>query len=191
MARNRIKELREAKGWTQDYLGRLVGRSKYVIGRLEDGTTPLKIDMARKLAETFDVPLADLLTGPLVQDFQEEATPYTAEGDSPLMKAIRRRNMEPWTITTDSLEALGIKPGEMRIFDHSQAAVDSVRTGDVVIVQLYDRADPMKAKTVVRQFVAPGMIVTNRAGTNIAVTLDNPNFEGVIKGVMVDDEGDH
>lgn len=186
MARNRIRELREAKGWTQAYLGKLVGRSKYVIGRLEDGTTPLKIDMARKLAEALDVTIPDLLTGPMVEDFQEEAAPYVSESESPLMRAIKRRNLSPWTIMTDSLDALGLKPGDMRIFDHSQEAVDKVRTGDVVIVQLYDREDPLKATTVIRQFIAPGLIVTNRAGTNIAVTLDNPNFEGVIKGVMVD-----
>lgn len=192
MARNRIRELREARGWTQEYLGKLIGRSKYIIGRLEDGTTPLKVDVARKLAEALDVALPDLLTGPMVQDFQEEAAPYTSPDEGQLMRAMRRRNMEPWTIKSDSLDRLGIKPGDMRIFDHSQAAVDNVKTGDVVVVQLYDRADPMKATTVIRQFVAPDLIVTNRAGVNIAVTLDNANFEGVIKGVMVqDDEAEH
>ncbi len=187
MARNRIRELREAKGWPQEYLGKLVGRSKYVIGRLEDGTTPLKIDMARKVAEALDVSLPDLLTGPMVQDFQEEAAIYVSESEQPLLRAISRRNLTPWTIKTDSLEAVGLRPGDMRIFDHSKEAVENVRTGDVVIVQLYDRNDPMQARTVIRQFVEPAMIVTNRLGTNIAVRLDNPNFEGVIKAVMVDD----
>lgn len=187
MTRNRIRELREGKGLTQEQLGKLVGRSKYVIGRIEEGKTPLKVEMARKLADALEVPLPDIFTEPRVSDFQEEAAPYVSQGESQIIRAIRRRNLEPWTIKSDSLEALGIRPGDMRLFDHGQEAVDSVRTGDVVIVQLYDRKDPMLATTVIRQFVAPGLIVTNRKGTNLAMTLDNPSFEGVIKGVMVDD----
>ena len=59
---NRIRELRTAKGWSQDDLASRVGCSKPQISDLERGKRGLDLDWMRRIADALDVTPADLLT---------------------------------------------------------------------------------------------------------------------------------
>jgi transcriptional regulator with XRE-family HTH domain len=58
---NRIRELREARGWSQPYLGKLLDCSAMQVSRLERDDDKLYPSLIQKLARIFDVPPADVL----------------------------------------------------------------------------------------------------------------------------------
>ncbi|QUM73322.1 helix-turn-helix transcriptional regulator [Sphingopyxis granuli] len=58
---NRIRELRLAKGWSQDRLAEEVGCSKMQISGLERGKPKLDLEWMRRLAAPLGVTPADLL----------------------------------------------------------------------------------------------------------------------------------
>jgi len=58
---NRIRELRLAKGWSQDRLAEEVGCSKMQISGLERGRPKLDLEWMRRLAVPLGVTPADLL----------------------------------------------------------------------------------------------------------------------------------
>ena len=58
---NRIKEIREALGWSQETLADHVGCSKMQISALERGVTVLNIEWMRRIGRAMSVLPADLL----------------------------------------------------------------------------------------------------------------------------------
>lgn len=58
----KIKKLREIKGWNRSELAEQIGISHVMVGRYERDETAPSIDVAKKIAELFDVSL-DYLVG--------------------------------------------------------------------------------------------------------------------------------
>ena len=56
----KIRLLRKAKGWTQDYLSELLGINPKSVLRIESGQTFPTIQNLEKLAEVFGIEIADL-----------------------------------------------------------------------------------------------------------------------------------
>lgn len=59
---NRIREFRKRARLSQDELGRRIGMHQTHVGNIENGTRPLTLDWARRIAKEFGVTVADLLT---------------------------------------------------------------------------------------------------------------------------------
>lgn len=59
--RNRIKELRELRGWSQDDLAEKVGTTNQQIGRLENGERKLSLDWMERLAKPLRVAIPELI----------------------------------------------------------------------------------------------------------------------------------
>ncbi|HHW28567.1 MAG TPA: helix-turn-helix transcriptional regulator [Syntrophomonadaceae bacterium] len=57
---NRIRTMREQRGWTQEYLASLVQVSRQTINSLETGRYKPSIVLALKLAHVFKVPLEEV-----------------------------------------------------------------------------------------------------------------------------------
>ena len=58
----KIKELRLARGWSQDKLAQLVGYAdKSMISRIENGKVDLSLPQLEEFAKIFGVPSADLI----------------------------------------------------------------------------------------------------------------------------------
>lgn len=185
---NRIRELREARGLTGKQLAEMVGTTQETISRLETGRRKLTHDWMRLIAKALGVTPADLITAPELQDVLEDVEPHTSALEPHVSRAIQARNLATWRITTDALENIGLEPGGVRLFDLSDAAIAAVRTGDVVLLELRDTRRDVPPKMVLRQFVAPNLIITNRRSTNIAVSMDHRHFTAHIVGVMVRDQ---
>lgn len=58
--KNRIKELREAAGITQELLGKMVGTSRQAINALETGKNEPSIWLAYDIAKVFDKPIENV-----------------------------------------------------------------------------------------------------------------------------------
>ena len=57
----RVRELREAKGWTQERLAEAAGMNWLQVGHIERGASDPKLSTIVKLAKAFRIPPADLL----------------------------------------------------------------------------------------------------------------------------------
>ena len=77
----RIQALRKQHGWSQQQLAKKVGTSGPIVGRYERGEMTPSVEVAKKLADTFDVTL----------DFLVDDTGKTAEIKD---KAMLQRIME-------------------------------------------------------------------------------------------------
>lgn len=80
---NRIRQLRELNGLSQEALGKLLGIQHSAVSKYELGKVPLNEDVIRRLTEIFDVS-ADFLLGkePILTDEQQELCKMIAEMDS-------------------------------------------------------------------------------------------------------------
>lgn len=171
-------------------LAEKVGTSQPQITRLERGERRLTVDWMQRIAKALECKPFDLVATATLAELHEEAQPYIAEGPAgAAARALASKGLAYYTITTDSVEQLGIASGDVVLIDLTQQAIDNVKTGDVVLAQLY-HPDPnvLEARTVIRQFVAPNLLVTNRQRDNMVVTMVNDLFEAHIKGVIVPNE---
>ncbi|RAK51568.1 helix-turn-helix transcriptional regulator [Phenylobacterium deserti] len=62
--KNRLKALRAARGWTQEQLGAQVGVSRFAINALETERHDPSLDLAYRLAATFELPLEEIFSNP-------------------------------------------------------------------------------------------------------------------------------
>lgn len=61
MLRNRIRELRTQRGWSQEALASRVGVSNQQVSNLETGTSELSLRWIERLAKAFEVPAEDMV----------------------------------------------------------------------------------------------------------------------------------
>jgi transcriptional regulator with XRE-family HTH domain len=78
---DKIQALRKQHGWSQQQLAKMIGTSGPIVGRYERGEMTPSVEVAKKLADTFDVTL----------DFLVDDTGKTAEIKD---KAMLQRIME-------------------------------------------------------------------------------------------------
>ena len=178
--KNRIKELREARGWSMEELGRRVGIGKSGVNKWEKGVNQIKMDKLQKLAEIFEVPIYEIIdvSGNTVGSFEEDAEPYVAENRN---ERIDLGNAEfLYTAKTIVLDQIGIVPGTTLVVNMGNDAMEHLQSEDIVLAQLYDG---MSAKTVLRQFIAPSLLITNSSSDN-QPTINLRNEDAVIKGVV-------
>ncbi|MCA3718040.1 MAG: helix-turn-helix transcriptional regulator [Brevundimonas sp.] len=62
--KNRMKELRSARGWTQEDLGRAIGVSRQAVNALETEKHDPSLDLAYRISAVFDEPVEAIFTNP-------------------------------------------------------------------------------------------------------------------------------
>lgn len=180
--KNRIRELREARGLSMRALAELVNTTGSNINKLEKGQSRLDLVWIEKFAKVFNVQPAEIIdpgqsSSPGVR---EDVVAYSPGGtEAPRMHLTDTQFS--YTVQTDALDQIGILPGATLVVDMSPSALADLQTGDVVIAQVYDG---MQAKTLLRQFIAPSLLITNCATAN-APTINLRNTDAAIKGVLV------
>ncbi len=87
---DRLKQYREDKGLTQAELGEKSGISSRMIQRYEAGRSRPRWDAAEKIAQTLEIPVADLLgqSGMLVAEAAEKGGSKTAREVSKLVDEV-------------------------------------------------------------------------------------------------------
>lgn len=182
---NRIGKLREERGLTQADLARMIRTSQPQIQRLENGERKLTEDWMRRIARALDVEPADLLATATRAEFADDLKPYLPEASDDLAKPLKARNLRYSKVLRPSLELAGIPRGKIILVDYSPSAVKAVRTGDLVVVALqFTEGDPV---LLLRQFVAPSLLTTNRRGRNTSFSLEGEEFGVTLKGVVASD----
>jgi transcriptional regulator with XRE-family HTH domain len=189
MVTHRIRQLRELRGLSQERLGVLIGRSKSVISRLEDGTTRLDIDVTKKIAKALDVSVAEVLGietngGPRLAPagLAEDIEPYMAEPGDPLAP-LATDNRALYTVKTNAVQLAGIGRGDVVVMNESADACRRVKPLDVVRVLYHPPESPARAIELLRQYVPPRKLITNSA-THDAPSLDTQIDDAHIVAVV-------
>jgi DNA-binding Xre family transcriptional regulator len=179
---NRIREIREAAGLSSDELAERVGTSGAQIRRLETGERRLTAEWMEKIAEELGCTPADLISNATIAEAENEVQPMMDGADlSSVMAAIAHRGLRVYKVTEDgrSVARVGIGPGDVITVDESPDRIAGPRTGDILLVRFDDNT------IVLRQFLEPGLLVTNRRGANLAIDVNDPAVNPQIIGVVV------
>jgi putative transcriptional regulator len=66
--KNRMKELRARRGWTQEELGRAIGVSRQAVNALETEKHDPSLDLAYRISAVFGEPVEAIFTNPHAPD---------------------------------------------------------------------------------------------------------------------------
>jgi transcriptional regulator with XRE-family HTH domain len=177
---NRIKQLREARGWSMRKLAEKVSTSASTINKLEKGETTLNVHWMERLARIFDVSAAELLGSASDKvGFQEDVIPHERGQDEPKLALTETQLL--YQVTTKALDQLGIMPGALLVVETSKASLTAIENGDPVIAQLTSDRD---AITLLRQYIAPSLLITNSSEDNAPI-INLRNEDAGIQGIVV------
>lgn len=65
--KNRLRLLRAGRSWTQEQLGSEIGVSRQAINALETDRHTPSLDLAYRIAATFDLPIEEIFENPHVR----------------------------------------------------------------------------------------------------------------------------
>lgn len=180
---NRIKELRDEKGLSTYELAALVGTTQPTIHRLETGKRKLTVDWMRRIAEALGVEPSDLIAPTVLDQSGDDIKPHEPK-DPLLIEAISNSSRQFWRVLRSSLDYVGLKKGDVRVADASHTSINSLQTGDIVIVQVFDVRNMSEPRTLLRQFVAPSLFITNSSKGNPA-PIDAKRIDVKVLGVLL------
>lgn len=186
MVANRIRDLREARGLSLHALARLVGTTASQIGRLERGERKLTIEWIERIAPGLSVNPLELLHNVTTAharlgDVRESVPPRDAAGI-----ALARSQIRLFSVEQDSVEDAGVAPGSLIAVDCKPEAIANIPEGAVVVAEAQETEESLPV-LLLRQFVRPATLMTNRrGGANVIIRLDNHGFASLkIIGVQV------
>lgn len=197
-ARQIIAERLREKGQTMAWLSRALGRNHAYVQQYITTHTPQDLEFQDKVkvSKLLGIPLTELgvdiggharATGQHPAGLSEEAESYVPPAGSHLSRA--SEDVAYFVARSSALDRhpLQIRSGDIVAASIAADALDKLASGDVVVVQLYDKADGMTATTVLRQYVAPGLLITNSSEANTIWRIDDASlpFEPVIKARVV------
>lgn len=177
---NRIRELREAVGLSAEELAVRVNTSPQQIGRLENGARRLTVDWMHAIAAALECSPADLIANVIVGDAKDEVEPAVIDGG--ITNAIAKKGLKLYRVVHSSLSEIDVNAGDLLTIDESSDAIATINDASVVLVQM---ADPQIL--VLRQYLRPGLLVTNRPGVNVAVRTNDRSVALSIRGVVIRD----
>jgi transcriptional regulator with XRE-family HTH domain len=177
---NRIKQLRQARGWSMRKLADKVSTSASTINKLEKGETTLNVHWMERLACVFDVSAAELLGSASDQaGFQADAIPHEQSQDEPKLALTETQVL--YEVKTKALDQRGIMPGALLVVETAKASVTAIADGDLVIAELNGDRD---AVTLLRQYIAPSLLITNSSEDNAPI-INLRNEDAGLKGIVV------
>lgn len=190
MRKNRLRELRQKHGLTVEALAEMAGVHHSTVSRIENEKRGLSFDLAERFAQAMDTTAPQVMGLDLseqvvrLRGMEEDAVPYVPDGPPLPFQKRHGASVDEWEIRSSAVDRTGIKPGTIAFVDISAKAVENIAPLKCVIAQIYDDKDLTKAKTIVRQFVPPSLLITNSSEAN-GVPLDLEKGEAYIKGVII------
>ena len=168
-AMNRIQHLREKLGLDQAQLAAKIRElnpgsktSQTNISRWENGERFPRGKNLIMLAIALGVKPADLIETILAVDLQNERA---------------------YRVTSDSVERAGIPDGALVLLHCSAEAINTLAPGDLVAVEAVN--EDGESVRVLRQYLPPDLVTTNRNGTNISTRIsDGPHNMRIVAKVI-------
>lgn len=151
---NRIKELREKRGWSMRDLATRVNTTSSTINKLEKGITRLNVDWIGRLSQALEVGVHELM-GEQAPELKTVHQNDVDVHDDALGKDGVSPSQLHFIVRTNALDQLGIFPKSILVAETHPDEIKSISTGDAVIVR-YENS-----RLLLRQFVAPSILITN------------------------------
>lgn len=166
---------------TQTQLAAALGKSEDTIWRLETGRTKLTIDVMHQIAQVLGVAPADLLPQAQISDLVADVElDLTAGNSDPLIRTLLAEGYSAYKVLTDAVIEAGYTPG-MRIVARNR---NGAQAGDCVIAQA-ERAWDGKRTLILRQYLPPAILTTNRLRGNVVFNYREPTLAVQIVGVVL------
>lgn len=177
---NRIKEIREREGLTQDELAVRMGTTSQQVGRLENGQRKLTVEWMNKLAIALDCYPSDLIENAIIADMINEVEPAEPSGLESVRKALADRGISTYVVKVDSVASV-LPVGTVITVDETIKDFDAVESGQVVLINLAEKGAKDRVKAL-RVYIRPGLLSTNRSRGNTAFRTDDKAFEVELVG---------
>lgn len=174
---------------TATELAAKVGTTQATISRLENGERQLKAEMLVRIANALQVNAADLLEAASIADTTDDVEPHTPNISAAVSRALAAKRLAFYRVVTDALLQTGLEPGAIVLVDTSMTDFARCSTGDILVAKLKAKTGSEPSRVVLRQFLAPSVLTTNRPGTITAFNLINDTFDVEIVGAVVSDDG--
>lgn len=183
---NRVAEWRKKRNLSQAGLAERMGTTQPTVQRLETGAQTLTEDWMMRLSNALDISPIDLLGVAIVAELRNEVEPQLIPLDESMTAAMARKGLASYRVIACPLSNLGIKIGMALPVDTSPVTLADLQTGAVVVARIAPKEAPEGSVLVLRQFVAPGLLTTNRPRRNAALSIDDEDLAVTIVGVAFD-----
>jgi phage repressor protein C with HTH and peptisase S24 domain len=156
---NRVREWREARGWSQAQLARLIGASQPQVDRLEKGDRRLTEQWLRRLSEALGVSIAELLDTPALTPGGEVEmngkipSPLVGDRDLPVFGATEGGRFGAMSVSDGPIqvvrrpEPLLRVAGGFGLYVAGESMEPAYRQGDIVL--LHPSMPPRRGDDVV------------------------------------------
>lgn len=131
----------------------------------------------QKISEVLRVTPSDLIATALVAEIADEVEEVEPDAVS---RAIADRGLRVYRVMGKSVTKAGVSAGDIITVDHTASAIDSLRGLEVVLIEV-----GANRNKVLRQFVPPDLLVMNRGGSNLALSLEDPLMLPKLLGVVL------
>ncbi|WP_024276013.1 helix-turn-helix transcriptional regulator [Hyphomicrobium sp. 802] len=189
---NGLKKLRKKHGLTLEELAEKLGASHSHVQRVETRQTALTMKFAKRIADVLNEDLADVLAldegkgvnGPASVPGPSDAIPFKDSKYAGLVTPAKGNPpLERWRILRPVLDKAGVPNGAIAFVDTSVRAAMVVKPLLCVLASI-----PDSEQIIARQFVPPGLLITNTTGTNepsLDIEKGEAKIIGVIRGQFV------
>lgn len=163
---NRIRELREDRGWSQEALADMIGTTAAQIGKLERRERKPSLGWLKKLAEAFDVAILEILDQAAMASSEPDVR--SIEGGAHA-KALAQRGLRYYEVVTDACSDVDFLPGQTILVDQSAGGIAHPGDGDIVLVE--HRRNKNETVLLLRSFLLPDKVMTNRSKNVVSMKL--------------------
>lgn len=188
--KNRIKALREARGWSLEDVAERMSETSQVptqastVHKLETGAMKLTTEWMERLGKAFGVHPVDVIYDRPHGGFAEpDLAGYDASDGPSIVQQAARRGRGLYRVISNALDEIGIVKGGVVEVDESLDAVRRLATGDVVTADV-EGEDGAPASSVMREYVEPSLLITNSREEN-ALPINMRRQTVRITGVVV------
>lgn len=193
-----FKQQQKRAGVTAEDIAARMGRVRSTISHIYSGRQKMSLEWAKVFAEMLGQPLDEVLRRagvvdePVAQTLQpgfsdSDAAPFIPKQAEDrqvgeLATALGARpGVDVWQVKSAALSFMGYMPGDYMLVDTH--AAERVRTGDVVVAQIYDNASG-SASTALRRYEPPVLVAASPDPADQRVNVvDGVNV--VIRGRVV------
>lgn len=159
--KNRVRQARKQAGLSPEALAEAAGLSKTSLMRLERNETQSMRNIAA-VSKALGVSEASLLVTEEA-GLSEDAAPYDPGPEVGITTRALGANQSFYRVKTNVLDRLNIRRDDVLVISFDAEALAALDTGDCVLAQATDPASG-EAVTILRQFVAPTLLVPNTTG---------------------------
>jgi putative transcriptional regulator len=186
----RIRELREARGWSMRELAARTHSSASTINSLEKGKTQITVPWLERLAKAFEIPVAELAGFSSGQIWLGNDIAICDKVTPRVSRVQLKQNETLYRVISYALDQAGIALGTLIIVDTTPVGLNELKTGDFVIGQYPVGGEKLM---LLRQFIEPSLLITNSISQNqpiINLRTESFRIEGLVVsavGVFRDD----